>query len=110
MIKLDQILEIKERYRYGESINSIAKDMHIDWKTASSYARKDDFNDTVEAHAKRRRQSKLDPYKGEIDRLLASVENSHYESVRNSHYESVENNHFQSEENSQFQSKKNKDI
>ena len=38
--------------------------------------------------------------------LLASVENSHYESVRNSHYESVENNHFQSEENSQFQSKK----
>lgn len=78
MIKLDQILEIKERYRYGESINSIAKDMHIDWKTASSYARKDDFNDTVEAHAKRRRQSKLDPYKGEIDRLLAEEAKSSY--------------------------------
>ena len=70
MMNLDQILIIKERYRNGESINSIAKNMGIDWKTVDKYVKQDDFNDTVEAHVRKKRQSKLDPYKKEIDELL----------------------------------------
>lgn len=70
MIKLNQILLIKERYRCGESISSIAKEMGIDWKTVDKYVKKDDFNDTVEAHVRKKRQSKLDPYKEKIDKLL----------------------------------------
>ena len=70
MISLNQIELIRERYRNGESMNSIARDLGIDWKTVDKYVRKDDFNDTVEDYAKKVRPSKLDPYKAEIDALL----------------------------------------
>ena len=70
MMDLNQVLLIKERYKSGESINSIAKNMGIDWKTVDKYVKQDDFNDTVEAHVKKKHHSKLDPYKKEIDELL----------------------------------------
>lgn len=70
MVSLNQILEIKERYADGGNISSIAREMGLDWKTVDKYVKKDDFNETVEDHVKKIRPSKLDPYKGEMDKLL----------------------------------------
>ena len=78
MISLNQIELIRERYRNGESMNSIAREMKIDWKTVDKYVKKDDFNDTVEDYAKKVRPSKLDPYKAEIDALLEQEAKSNY--------------------------------
>ncbi len=78
MISLDQILQIKERYNNGESLNGIAKEMHLDWKTVDKYVKQDDFNETVEEHVKKTRPSKLDPYKKEIDALLEQEAKSSY--------------------------------
>lgn len=87
MMNLDQILQIKERYKEGDSISSIAREMNIDWKTANKYVQQDDFNDKVEDHVKKTRQSKLDPYKKEIDAMLEEESKSNY--FHKQHYTGV---------------------
>lgn len=78
MIGLEQISQIKEMYRNGDSISSIAREMGIDWKTADKYVRKTDFNDTLKDHIRKAKASKLDPYKKEIDELLENEAKSNY--------------------------------
>ena len=70
MVKLEKVLLIKEQYQEGISKSQIAENMNLDWKTVNKYINMDDFNETVEDHAKSIRGSKLDPYKPEIDAML----------------------------------------
>lgn len=60
MVKLEKVLLIKEQYQEGISKSQIAENMDLDWKTVNKYINMDDFNETVEDHAKSTRGSMLE--------------------------------------------------
>jgi transposase len=66
MIKMSQARSIKAMHNNGESTASIARALGISEPTVRKYLRKDDFNAPMPTRAAR--PSKLDPYKGVIDK------------------------------------------
>ena len=66
MVKSEKILLIKKEFQDGKSKTQIAEDL----KTVDKYFNRDDFNEKVEVHVKGFRESKLDPYKPEIDEMF----------------------------------------
>lgn len=72
MVTMEKIEEIRNQYMAGESKSHIARTLGLDRKTVNKYINMDDFNESIEKLSKknRKRGSKLDPYKAEIDELL----------------------------------------
>jgi len=56
------------RVNKGLSLRAIAKETGRDFRTVKKYVEQDDFNQVVKQ--KRKRASRLDPYKPTIDELL----------------------------------------
>lgn len=65
---MPQIQDIKERYRKGESISYIARELKLDRKTVRKYINQTDFSPAPPV--KQKRPSKLDPHEGFIRGIL----------------------------------------
>ena len=68
MIGVSTIVSIRNRYREGDSVARISRDEGVSEPTVRKYANMDDFSAPIAA--RRRRPSKLDPYKHIIDSWL----------------------------------------
>lgn len=69
MIGMSTILAIKQRAARGDSVAQIAREEGISEPTVRKYRDMDDFSPQVKP--RKRRGSKLDPFKATIDRWLA---------------------------------------
>lgn len=66
---MTQQLTIRQRYVEGEPLARISADMGVDWKTASKYAKREDFSPKAPV-VRRRPVSKLDEFTPFIDEIL----------------------------------------
>ena len=69
MIGMSTILAIKQRSAHGDSVAQIAREEGISEPTVRKYRDMDDFSPRV--RPRKRRGSKLDPFKPTIDRWLS---------------------------------------
>lgn len=72
MIAMDQIKHIKSLYfEQGMNLSEISSETKLDWKTVKKYVDKEDFNEPPPVlKASKKRTSKLDPFKPQIDAWL----------------------------------------
>lgn len=73
MTTMDQIHRIRELfYEQGKNLNEIAIIMNCDWRTVRKYVDMEDFSSPPPAPVKdEEHNSKLDPFKPQIDSWLA---------------------------------------
>ena len=76
MLTMSQINEIREAFQSGKKVSQIAREFEVDEKTVRKYLKQQDFSPTMPVAEER--ESKLDPYKAQIQEWLDGDANVWY--------------------------------